>query len=732
MSRSLLLGVALCGLAAAPSPGRANPQGDALYQSAVAKEAAADHAGAIKDAEAAAQADPALWQAWQVDGNARVALGDRNGAIACYRNALTVNPNNPQLKAYVDQLAGSAAPAATTPAAAASPGEASYQAALARYSAGDQDGAMTQAAAAVRADPNHWQAWQLLGNVRVGRNDKRGALEAYDRSLAIHPDNPDIRKYADSLRAEVNAAPPLEPAVSTRPTEPAVQQAAPTPEPREEATAVRRTGVGDVEYLVDGTGIGYGLYGMGNPAGLALEPRQNRVDLKLAYAGAGEKQTVGGGGTTRTDSDITLEVPGDRYDGVVWWITDKDVVALAPVVDSFSSSYVFEPAGSIEDQEYSGSHFGARVQYARAITSGLHGGVSIRPLFGSLTGPVTPGLTSDSTTYALFDFSVGAAFRLPHPVAGGELTIGVNYQPYNDTPNLLDLVGAAGLLATAGGGGVGGFSVKRTLESDQGLKQTIELEPSGSILGAQAVFNREDRLQAAVDLDITAASVDETTTTDATALGGAQKTETGTAQEFSRVRWGLGLRWLTPMIIDRAFRVGVGLRGAASTSDALDYPDSSSILSTTEETPLTFLLGISTSIREGITTGAGLEVTSTTRVNAGAASSGSGETVQASDVRVRSGAEYRLTPALSARLGIGYAVSRQESDDPSASPPGTDLTNPILADLAIALGGGYRGDRLGVDLALVLHLLAQTPIPAPPDEMSRSRIEFKIAGSSRF
>src|SRR6476646_9183922 len=103
----------------AAGPGRASPQADALYQSAVAKEAAKDHAGAIKDAEAAAAADPALWQAWQVDGNARIALGDQAGAIACYRNALQVNPNNPSLKAYVDQLAG--APAAAP--AAASPGE---------------------------------------------------------------------------------------------------------------------------------------------------------------------------------------------------------------------------------------------------------------------------------------------------------------------------------------------------------------------------------------------------------------------------------------------------------------------------------------------------------------------------------------------------------------------------------------------------------------------------------
>ncbi|MEK7474837.1 MAG: hypothetical protein AAB152_04290 [Candidatus Coatesbacteria bacterium] len=185
-----------------------DPRADALYASGTAKYGAADYAGAIKDAEAAVQLDLQNWQAWQLDGNARYAMGDQAGALTVYKYSLQVNPNNPQLKAFVDSMAGAAAAPAAAATPQASPAEVAYEAALAQYNAASYDTAMQGAAAAVRADPNHWQAWQLLGNCRYARADKRGALEAYDKSLALHPDNPGIRTFADSMRAEVAASPP--------------------------------------------------------------------------------------------------------------------------------------------------------------------------------------------------------------------------------------------------------------------------------------------------------------------------------------------------------------------------------------------------------------------------------------------------------------------------------------------------------------------------------------------
>ncbi len=121
MTRAAIVAI-LCLAATA----HATPEGDRLYQSALAKYNAKDYRGAVGDAEAAAAADPRHWQAWQLDGNARVSLGDTTGAVAAYRNSLSINPDNPGLKAYVDSLAPAAAqpvpvqPAAAQPAAAQS------------------------------------------------------------------------------------------------------------------------------------------------------------------------------------------------------------------------------------------------------------------------------------------------------------------------------------------------------------------------------------------------------------------------------------------------------------------------------------------------------------------------------------------------------------------------------------------------------------------------------------
>ena len=44
------------------------------------------------------------WEAWQLLGNCRYAIGSRPGAIRAYRRALKINPVNPQLESFVKEL----------------------------------------------------------------------------------------------------------------------------------------------------------------------------------------------------------------------------------------------------------------------------------------------------------------------------------------------------------------------------------------------------------------------------------------------------------------------------------------------------------------------------------------------------------------------------------------------------------------------------------------------------
>ncbi len=58
---------------------------------------------------------------------------------------------------------------------------------------------------AVRADPAHSYAWQLLGNVRHELGQRREALTAWRRSLELNPDNPPLRKNAGILQHQISS-----------------------------------------------------------------------------------------------------------------------------------------------------------------------------------------------------------------------------------------------------------------------------------------------------------------------------------------------------------------------------------------------------------------------------------------------------------------------------------------------------------------------------------------------
>jgi len=67
--------------------------------------------------EAATQADPNLWQAYMGLGNAYHNLGRDTEALKAYDKSLSLHPDNPTLKAYVEKIQGtqSAAPSSTAP-----------------------------------------------------------------------------------------------------------------------------------------------------------------------------------------------------------------------------------------------------------------------------------------------------------------------------------------------------------------------------------------------------------------------------------------------------------------------------------------------------------------------------------------------------------------------------------------------------------------------------------------
>ena len=103
-----------------------------------------------------------------------------------------------------EQVAASAPSGGTSAAlAAAAPSPQAdeyYQAGLDLYQKGQYEKSLQYFEAAEQLDPKYWRAYQAQGHAYFHLDRKKEALAAYDRSLALNPDNPELKGFADKIR----------------------------------------------------------------------------------------------------------------------------------------------------------------------------------------------------------------------------------------------------------------------------------------------------------------------------------------------------------------------------------------------------------------------------------------------------------------------------------------------------------------------------------------------------
>lgn len=90
--------------AALPAPAPAVVDVAAEYRAGSELYAARQYGPAESRAAAVVRADPGHWAGWQLLGNCRYAGGDLSGAIAAYEASLRINPDNPSLAVWLQQL----------------------------------------------------------------------------------------------------------------------------------------------------------------------------------------------------------------------------------------------------------------------------------------------------------------------------------------------------------------------------------------------------------------------------------------------------------------------------------------------------------------------------------------------------------------------------------------------------------------------------------------------------
>lgn len=76
--------------------------------------------------------------------------------------------------------------------------------AAAFYLLDDPVSALADIRQALTREPRHFGAWAALGHIAMGNDDKKRALDAYRRALAIHPFLEDVKKVVDRIAPDID------------------------------------------------------------------------------------------------------------------------------------------------------------------------------------------------------------------------------------------------------------------------------------------------------------------------------------------------------------------------------------------------------------------------------------------------------------------------------------------------------------------------------------------------
>ena len=135
--------------------------------------------------------------AYQGLGNCYWSKGNKTKALTYFKYSLQVNPDNAQLKVFVDS--NSAAPAAAE--------EDKYLPMGNQYLKNRQyDYAIWAYNKSLEINPNNAKTLQALGNAYYAKGQKDKAIEAWDKSVAADPANTQLKTYVDNLRVKASTA----------------------------------------------------------------------------------------------------------------------------------------------------------------------------------------------------------------------------------------------------------------------------------------------------------------------------------------------------------------------------------------------------------------------------------------------------------------------------------------------------------------------------------------------
>jgi len=167
---------------------------EAYFYRAYAKDDLGDKQGAIADFSQAIAINPQYADAYYNRGVVKSDLGDKQGAIADFSQAIAINPqyadayyNRGVVKSDLGDKQGEIADFSQAIAINPQYAEAYNNRGLAKSDLGDKQGEIADFSQAIAINPQYAKAYYNRGNAKSALGDKQGAIADYNQAIAINP-----------------------------------------------------------------------------------------------------------------------------------------------------------------------------------------------------------------------------------------------------------------------------------------------------------------------------------------------------------------------------------------------------------------------------------------------------------------------------------------------------------------------------------------------------------------
>lgn len=443
-----------------------------------------------------------------------------------------------------------------------------------------------------------------------------------------------------------------------------------------------------------------------NPAGVALNKKENRLDLGAGYSSSSYKVDVTGGSQELTSSNLFLQRPGAEYRGLTYWLDDALAIRAGIEGMMLNASSKVEAGGTSTENKLSFSGIGGGAAATYKIEGGLAVGAGLSYIGASgKPDPLPAGADKYEISASNLSWGVGAAYEAL--MGEDKLTIGASVAAPDDMP-----------VVSMSGMSPGDYNSVITAEGGGATQKTTSTQ-TPMVIAAEAIYNMGKMLEAGLLFDY---KMSEMKVKQEQTMGGASST----VEQKDSAMNGMGI---TPIVRaklalaeDMTLVPGIAFSTWGSgTYDNYDADPTTADLNDTYKASSNqvtqSLISIGCGLQAmgkqlalGVQYETGSDKSEVTQYDVDGNELGTGEG-EGSTSNMRVGAEYWVIPMLAIRAGFASLLHTTKDGAVDSNGNPTDLKNMTNR---ITFGAGLEmPEGLRLDLLVGLNTLTQDPAADP-------------------